>query len=254
MKKTLISLAVVVLVVPQIALASWWNPISWFRKQPAKTATQESSVKTATSTASEIENLQKRIDDLKKQQPVVPATTASVIKKKTEKLASPADNSETIKAQVRAQVEVVLKAKVDQEALIAKQKADEQSRIDLVNAQLSRQLAEQAELNKLQVAKAAEVARVKAAQDAEKEALRQEEQRVTQLAATLKQEKLNAVNKKIADLNAKYLVDLKAINDSVIGRGITSAGLAPQITALNRQYDQDYAALTVEYQQIQYSN
>lgn len=82
-KKILISGVVIVLIVPQVALASWWNPISWFRKQPAQTATQVQLVKTATSTATEIEDLQKRIDDLKKQQPVVvPTTSTPVIKKK----------------------------------------------------------------------------------------------------------------------------------------------------------------------------
>lgn len=236
MKKTLISLAVVVLVVPQIALASWWNPISWFRKQPTKTATQESSVKTATSTASEIENLQKRIDDLKKQQPVVPATTASVIKKKTEKLAPPADNSETIKAQVQAQVEVALKAKADQEALIAKQKADEQSRIDLANAQLARQLAEQAEITRIQLVNA--------------QATRDAELLAQQQALQIKKDKLNAINRQIADLNAKYAVDF-----AEAGRSGSTVGFAEGVQRrVTSQYNIDYATLVAQYQQIQYSN
>lgn len=220
MKKFIISAVAVALIVPQVAMAAWWNPISWFRKQPTKTTAQESPVKTATSTASEIENLQKRIDDLRKQQPVVvPVTATSVIKKKTEKPVLSADNSETIKDQVQAQVEATLKARMEQDALVAKQKADEQMRIDLANAQLAKQIADQAELNRIQAYQA-------------------------------KQEKLNAINKQIADLNAKYVVDFAKAGQS----GSTVSFAEGEQRKVTNQYNIDYATLMAQYQQIQYSN
>lgn len=249
MKKIWISGVVIALIVPQIALASWWNPISWFRKQPAQTATQGQLVKTATSTATEIEDLQKRIDDLKKQQPVVvPATATSVIKKKTEKIVPSVNNSETTEAQVQAQVEATLKAKADQEAVVAKQKADEQTRIDLANAQLAKQIAEQTEINRIQLAN------TQAVKDAELLA----QQQAALQALQVKKEKLNAINQQIADLNAKYAVDTAAVYKHSFGGPVTTAVynnyINYNIDKLNTQYKIDYNTLMSQYQQIQYSN
>lgn len=50
MKKTLLFLVTVLLVVPQIALASWWNPFSWFRNNEAKIVPQKQAVLLTTST------------------------------------------------------------------------------------------------------------------------------------------------------------------------------------------------------------
>lgn len=71
MKKILISLTVVALVAPQMALAAWWNPFSWFKKQippQAQAVRIEDKKTTATSTAPEVEKLKKEISELKKQQ------------------------------------------------------------------------------------------------------------------------------------------------------------------------------------------
>lgn len=167
----------------------------------------------------EVEKLKKEIADLKKQAPTSVPTTTSTEKKNTEKPAPPANNSETIKAQVQAQVEATLKAKMEQDAIVVKQKADEQLRIDLANAQLAKQLSDQAELNRIQAYQA-------------------------------KQEKLNAINKQIADLNAKYVVDFAKAGQM----GGTVRFAEGEQRKVTNQYNIDYATLMAQYQQIQYSN
>lgn len=112
MKKTFVSLVVIGLIAPQIALASWWNPFSWRVWTvilPHKTEIQEVASTTpalleekrvvsgSASKADETAALKKEVEDLKKQvsniktkettQPVsaavVPATTVQVSAKPT---------------------------------------------------------------------------------------------------------------------------------------------------------------------------
>lgn len=68
-------MVVVALVVPQIALASWWNPFSWFKRTQSQTITQvqpaKNNTEQATSTTTEIDTLRKEIVELKKQQSTV---------------------------------------------------------------------------------------------------------------------------------------------------------------------------------------
>lgn len=241
MKKLLISSAVIALIVPQITLAAWWNPVSWFRKQPAKNAIQESSVKTATSTATEIEDLQKRIDALKKQQAVVAPASSVATKKKIEKVVPYTNSSETTKVQVQMQVEIAAKAK-----------ADEQARIDMANDMLQKQIIQQAEANRVQAINAQIEADKKAKADQVALVLvqQQAEQFVAQQALQIKQEKLNAINKQIADLNAKYVADVKISRD----RMAPMFAIDGEIRELTIRYNLDYATLTAEFQQIQYSN
>lgn len=73
MKKILMAGVVFVLIVPQIVLASWWNPFSWFKKQIPQGVQQAQAMKTddhktTTNTASEIEKLKKEISELKNKQ------------------------------------------------------------------------------------------------------------------------------------------------------------------------------------------
>ena len=71
------------------------------------------------------------------------------------------------------------------------------------------------------------------------------------IKATLdKQEKLNAVNQKIADLNAKYAKDIAAARNS---SGMTLEQSDAVVRNLNSQYIINYDALQAEYQQILYS-
>lgn len=71
MKKYLLVLLLIVFIVPSVALASWWNPFSWFNgwtfhktevAPPVQTETQKTPDE-------QIKDLQKQVDDLKKQQP-----------------------------------------------------------------------------------------------------------------------------------------------------------------------------------------
>lgn len=72
MKKILISVITIALITPQIVLAAWWNPFSWFKKDT--TATVELSegknvdyqqAVAVTGTTAEIDILKKEIEDLK---------------------------------------------------------------------------------------------------------------------------------------------------------------------------------------------
>jgi len=73
-------------------------------------------------------------------------------------------------------------------------------------------------------------------------------------AAKNKQDKLDEINLKIANLNAKYAQDIKNINSRGAGMGITEGGVAPQIEGLNRTYKEDYNLLQAQWQQIKYGN
>lgn len=259
---------VVAFIVPQIALASWWNPFSWFKKQTPQITSQAQTTEiynqkstTATSTSSEIDELKKEIGELKKQQqsPTVvqakknePIKTqsvqATVEQLKTYTLANGAIvdiNGNIIQA---APQKIETQPKEDDKTIGINYFNLKKTCIGLSDSQYS-YCVNYALNSEVQTSKQIQtpVAQTQGGQQAT-------QQQTAQQALQAKQEKLNAVNKKIADLNAKYLEDLKAVNTSAAGRGITSAGLSPQISALNRQYNLDYAALQVEYQQIQYSN
>lgn len=72
MKKYLSTMALIVFILPSVAFASWWNPISWFRKSPKpveQNTVQVPTTQTEKQKTSEekISELQKQLDDLKKQ-------------------------------------------------------------------------------------------------------------------------------------------------------------------------------------------
>lgn len=107
MKKLLISLVTVALIAPQVALASWWNPISWniwsiFKQSPKQT--ESVSTESSTNTLSEIEALKKEIDDLKSQRASLEETKAPAV-----------DNSVAIKTQAQVPPTPKQKAVVAQE-------------------------------------------------------------------------------------------------------------------------------------------
>lgn len=257
----------VAIVVPQIALASWWNPFSWFKKQTPQLTSHVQTTEihnqkstTATSTSSEIEELKKEIGELKKQQqypPVVQAKKNEPIK--TQSVQATVQHLKTYTLANGAIVDIngnIIQAAPQK---IETQPKEDDKTIGINYFNLKKTcigLSDSQYSYCVSYALNSEVQTSQQIQTSVAQAQVQQatQQQTAQQALQAKQEKLNAVNKKIADLNAKYLEDLKAINTSAAGRGITSAGLAPQISALNRQYDLDYAALQVEYQQIQYSN
>jgi len=212
--KKLLPIIFLILIIPQIAFASWWNPFSWniFRWGPSKTEVLENRVK-------ELEGKLQTNSTTN-----TPTTTAPVIKKETKKVIP--DNSEVIQAQVRAQMEAELKAKADYEALIYKQKADEEARIEAIKIQQARDRANE-EAREAQLLINAQVQK-----------------------SQEKQEALDVVNLKIANLNAKYAQDMKDCN---IGGGTVSGALSCKNAKTNR-YTDDYNALMAEWQFIMYSN
>ncbi len=124
MKKYIIVLFLTVFIVPSIAFASWWNPFSWkifnHKTEVSVVAPIPEPVIDNTS-ANNAEEVQKP-----KQQPEIIATPKK-INKEIKTVTPVINNSEIIKKQVQEQIEITLKAKAEQDALIAKQKSEEQT-------------------------------------------------------------------------------------------------------------------------------
>lgn len=123
MKKILISAVVIVLISPQIAMASWWNPLSWniwniFKESPKQT--ENISTNSSADTLSDVAALRKEIDALKSQQASSSSIKTSEVNNRSEKITPTVNNSAVIKAQI---------------AIALKAKADEQGRIDLASSQ-----------------------------------------------------------------------------------------------------------------------
>lgn len=79
MKKYLLALLLAVIIVPSVAFASWWNPLSWsiFHRTEVVPSTQLEIQKTP---EEKIDELQKQLDNLKRQtRPTV--TQTPVVKK-----------------------------------------------------------------------------------------------------------------------------------------------------------------------------
>lgn len=213
--KTVFVLFVLITIIPQIALASWWNPFSWniFHKKEVAVPIQIENNETVKTSEEKITELQKQINDLKKQQPVTNSSKTIPAPKETKKVAPAVDNSAIIKAKVEAELklkeEQQAKQKAEQDALIERQKAEEQSRIDSQN---------------------------EARLEAERE----------------KQSALKAINLKIANLNAKYAKDSAEIKLNKNGMG--SFAINGELNNLEAKYTDDYNALMAEFQLIKYGN
>ncbi len=221
--KLFIYILISVLIIPQIVLAAWWNPFTWKIFQKKETTIQvQAEIKNS---EEKITELEKQLNDLKNHQSNnVPVVTEEVKSKPVI-----IDNS----AVIRAEVEAKLKAQADLDALIIKQKADEQARLDALKIETERQAAQNSE----------NIARQRAV-----------EQQAIFDTAQAKQEKLNTVNKNIADLNAQYLKDIENCTKRLSGRGATYADLAGCENPIEIKYQRDYNALKIEFQQIQYGN
>lgn len=213
-------------IIPKVALAAWWNPFTWriFNRTDAKTEVLEKRIQelesklgdSATTTATSIQK--------------EASVTTSITKKEVKQIVQEVDNYAVIQAQIREQVEAQLKAKADQDALIAKQEADEQVKLHALKAEVDRRAAQ----NALNIAEQ---------QAADQQAIKN--------TAIAKQKKLNEINKKIADLNAKYAKDIAATRGN---GGATLEQLDTEVRMLNSRYDIDYSTLMAEFQQIKYSD
>lgn len=92
MNKFKLTLIPVLMVIPMTASALWWNPFTWkiFQKQEPVVQVQPTTEKTP---EEKISDLQKQLDDLKKQQTtstsvVLPSATTQVVKKDVKKSVS----------------------------------------------------------------------------------------------------------------------------------------------------------------------
>lgn len=93
MKKYLLSLLLIILIVPSVALASWWNPFSWFNGWTFHKSEIAPQVQTETQKTPEekINELQKQVGDLKNQKLNSDSTTTTNslnIPKTTKKIVS----------------------------------------------------------------------------------------------------------------------------------------------------------------------
>ena len=235
MKKNLLILTLVTIAIPSFAFASWWNPTTWFSNW---SFSSNSDTKTQV-LEKRIAELESKLNTNSTTTPAIVATTTATTTPIVKKISPVIDNSALIERQVKAQVEATLKAKADQDALVAKQKADAQALIDAQNA------------NNLAAKQAAD----KAAQDAANLAAQQlaqqlaAQQQATQAAAQAKHDQLNAINQQIAALNAKYAQDMQQNNSG------TSVDFANAVhKRITDQYINDYNVLMAQFQQIQYSN
>ncbi len=221
MKKYFLTIILVTLIIPQIAFAAWWNPFSWkvFNREESKTQVLENRVK----------ELEKKLEANVSTSTKVEKTIKQPEVKEKKKI-TPVDNSALLEAKKQAQLE--------QEALLAKQKAEEQARAEdlLIKQRVEEQAKIRVELEKQDIQNAKIIAEQKAAQE--------------YLTQQLKQEKLDAINRQIIDLNAKYLIDLEIARNS----GATVSFAEGSQQRVTNQYNLDYAKLIVEFQKVQYGN
>lgn len=222
--KLVLTLLLVSFVIPNLALAAWWNPFSWFKKGPS---IKNEVVKIVTQTS----------------------TTTISTSTKTEDIKTP-DNSAIIKAEVEKQVQAALKEKATQDAI----NLEKQKNLEWIAQQNARQ-AEQEAANLA----ALQAAQLQSSQNAANLATQQQaaqnaaNQAITQ-AQNEKKAKLDAINKQIADLNMKYANDIANVDKDLAGRGVTTAYRDALINKISSDYQTSYNLLKAQYQQIQYSN
>lgn len=118
MKKYIALSLLVIFIIPSVAFASWWNPFSWkvfsfLSKNNQNPKIEEMNKEVLPDTASEIEALEKRLGELKKQQMevAVPGKATSAIEDKA-----------ALIAEIKSQVTSELKAKAKEEALANREK------------------------------------------------------------------------------------------------------------------------------------
>lgn len=135
MKKYIFISLLVIFIIPSIALASWWNPFTW--------KIFSSNKKEIIVTQPQVINTNQVSVITEKTIPVIKTATVNESKKVTPTVNIQKDN----KAEIQAKLEANLKAKTDQDVLIAKQKTEEQAKAE---AELKAKLIQDS-LNKLSI-------------------------------------------------------------------------------------------------------
>lgn len=225
MKKYFFALLLIVFITPSVVFASWWNPISWkvFKKKEIVPQVQVEKQKTP---EEKISDLQKQLDDLKKQQPIPTSnTTYPIIKKEVKKNIPAVDELASLKAQNQAKLEAEAKIRAEQHALSKAQ----------ILAQQEIEIRQQAQ----------EQANQKAA--AFQQELEQKQALLTEMKANC-DNPINQVKTEILQLKSDYYVKYKAIGDNC--RGCTTAGVQGQYDGLLRVTNQKIDELNLKIQQI----
>jgi hypothetical protein len=143
-KTSLIGYLLVLLIIPQIAFASWWNPSTWFsnwnffKKETAKTHILENRIR----------ELESKLGDAtttpNTRNTSLTRPTSTEEKIEVKRNTATTDNASVVREQVRLEVEASLKAKAEQEALIEKKRVEEQAKLELQKAEQERQAAQNA--------------------------------------------------------------------------------------------------------------
>jgi hypothetical protein len=232
MKKYISVLFLVAFIIPLVTFASWWNPLSWFNSWTfnKKEVTPQVQIEKQKTSEEKIIELQKQLDELKSEQTT---SSSSELIPEVKKDVPIVDNSAKIKAETQAKLNAELKLKAEQEALIIKMREEAQAKID---AELKLKAEQDAVIAKQRIEEQAKI----------------DEQNEARLEAEREKEaKLNAINLKIANLNAKYAKDVPYTKSNFGG---TTSGLNDELNRLWFNYENDYNALMAEYQIIKYSN
>jgi|SRR3989344_768961 len=307
-KSLLLGVIFSILMVPQITLAAWWNPISWFNNWHFSKSTEDvktqvlenrieelekklenkasgiSTTTEITATTTQVLPSPKKVDSGQVPAPTQPPKKPVVVPKQAPSqavqpvnpvrsvplpLVQPARDYKALYDDLQAKYAFMRDKKVDSDIVSTReasiQDSNQQSHLKYLNdlyfkldgllAKVGKRVPSEFdswELTYNQIIKeytdennryvAGLTASSVANQNATNDAV---------IKATLdKQEKLNAVNQKIADLNAKYAKDIAAARNS---SGMTLEQSDAVVRNLNSQYIINYDALQAEYQQILYS-
>jgi hypothetical protein len=143
MKKYFGVLFLIMVIIPSVAFASWWNPLSWkiFKKKEPAPQVQVINTEKEKTPEEKIAELQKQLDELKNEnKSVEPKKENNTEKKveinKTTSAVSIKNTEQTNKLSEQAKAEAELKAKfAEQDALINKQRAEEKARLEAIDAQ-----------------------------------------------------------------------------------------------------------------------
>ncbi len=207
MKKYFLFTLTLILIVPSIAFASWWNPFSWFNSWSF-----DKKVST--------EVVQPKLPS------IVDTKTTTIPTAEVKKDIPKIDNSIVPKKETQAKLDLEQKAKDEQKVFMDKQKADEQAKIDA--EQKATYLANQeADLKrkKEEDQKAADLAEQKAAYLAEQESIRQAEleQNQREQAAFIQQQAAKAKYAKDA-FCANYQIEKNNLDNSSARNGTLFSG------------------------------
>lgn len=269
MKKYLSILVLVVLVTPQVAMAAWWNPFSWsvFQKKEASVQQFESRIK----------DLEQKLEETSGKK-VASTTTASPVKvekpvvKKAEKAVVPVSVAKEVVPEVPKTFVLPSGAVVDGAGNVVSGAPEQITQPS--SAQSDKFAGENyfkehktcaglkevnADQHSFCVSYALNVLNSQSDSRQQIEAAQAQLKALQELktindAYLAKKEKLNAINLEMANLNAKYVQDIKDVDTNNAGRGVTTFTSDTQKAAITRKYTVDYSTLQAEYQQIQYGN